>query len=251
MKIMLITQARIASTRLPGKVLLPLGSGTILHMHLNRLRRCQRVDIFMVATTNEPDSGKILGVAQSCGFQYYQGSVDDVLDRFYQAAKPFNPDCVVRVTSDCPLIDPGLVDDLVEKFLAADVDYASNCLQPNLPDGMDCEVFRFSVLERAWREAKLDSEREHVTPYIWKNSNLKGGQIFSALAVEYGQNRSHIRLTIDQSEDYAVLKNLVERCGERASLDEYVKAYPEYARINSHIKTNEGYETSLKKDRLP
>ncbi len=253
MHTLLITQARVSSSRLPAKVLLPLGKGTVLSTHLERLRKSRLVDAFCVATTHEEGAEKIVEIAKECGWLSYQGSTQDVLDRYYQAAAGHHPEYVVRVTSDCPLIDPFYVDDLIEKFIAAKVDYASNgLLRPTLPNGMDCEIFSFSALERAWHNAKLESEREHVTPYLWKNTDVKGGTLFKGLSVEYQPDRSSIRLTLDQKEDYTLIQELVKRCGPAASMDDYLKEIdrdPALLKINEMHTRNAGYIKSLQNDK--
>lgn len=251
MKVLAITQARVSSSRLPSKVLLPLGSETVLDLHLKRLKKTKLVGDILVATTLEEGAEQIVTIAKRNSVLCYRGSLEDVLDRFYQAASSQEPDIVVRITSDCPMIDPFYIDDLIEKFIDANVDYASNCLVPNLPDGMDAEVMRYSVLERAWKEAQLQSEREHITPYIWKNTDVKGGALFKGLAVDYGLNLQAVRLTLDQPEDYEVLKALVASLGESASLQEmlnFLLLNPEISKLNSKISMNEGYFKSLQKD---
>ncbi|MBM3191775.1 MAG: hypothetical protein FJZ63_03885, partial [Chlamydiae bacterium] len=130
MKILGITQARVSSSRLPGKVLQKLGTETVLGLHLSRLKRSSRVSQWIVATTEEPESQKIVEIATKHGVQAVRGSLNDVLDRFYKATMVFKPDVVVRVTSDCPLIDPIYLDDLINQFFEARVDYAANCLHP-------------------------------------------------------------------------------------------------------------------------
>jgi spore coat polysaccharide biosynthesis protein SpsF len=252
MKILALTQARVSSSRLPDKVLLHLGQASVLDLHLQRLKRSQRITDFCVATTNEPGAEKILAIGKKNGWSVFQGDLHDVLDRFYKAAKQMKADVVVRLTSDCPLIDGAVVDKVIEQFLQAKVDYASNCLFPTFPDGMDTEVFTFAALEKAWKEAELTSEREHVTPFIWKNSDIKGGNKFMALSVERKPSWSDFRVTLDQQEDYDVLKHLVKHVGEQGSMENYVeflKGHPDIRKINSFIGTNEGYKKSVQKDK--
>lgn len=251
MNIVCITQARLGSSRLPNKVLLPLGGKTVLDLHLKRVKKSKLISHFVVATTNEPGSEKICKIAEDNGFYSYQGSVDDVLERYYLVAKKYNADVVVRVTSDCPLIDPLLIDDLISKFLGSNADYISNCLQPNLPDGMDCEAFKFSSLENAFLNAKLKSEREHVTAFIWKNSDFSNGTLFKAIALNYNLNLDKIRMTLDYESDYNFLKKLVEVAGEEATLDMYLnvlRSAPELGDLNNTHTRNEGYQISLRKD---
>jgi spore coat polysaccharide biosynthesis protein SpsF len=245
MKIMAITQARYSSSRLPGKVLMPLGSGTVLDLHLKRIKKSEFINHFVVATTQEPQSGEIETIAQNNNFKCFHGSLDDVLDRFYQAAKDFKPEYVVRLTSDCPLIDSRYIDDLIKKFLDRNVDYAANCLKPTLPDGMDAEIFTFAALETAWKEATKKSDREHVTPFIRDCGN------FEIYSVEYPLDLEKFRLTIDTQEDYVLIKKLVDEIGEDATTEEYSQCLiknPEWLKINSKYKRNEGLKKSLQED---
>ena len=180
MKVIAITQARYGSSRLPGKILREIKGQSILFTHLQRAGKSKKVDKFIVATTLEPEASEIAKVATSLNWGIYQGSQSDVLDRYYQAAKLENPDYVVRITSDCPLIDPAIMDDVIDACIKGNFDYCSNTLDPTFPDGMDVEVFTFAALEKAWNEAILQADREHVTPYISRNSSQNGGKIFSS-----------------------------------------------------------------------
>lgn len=245
MNVVAITQARFSSSRLPGKVLLELGSATVLDLHLKRVKKSKLINKFIVATTNEAESTEIEKIANRHEFDCFHGDLNDVLDRFYRACASSKPDYVVRITSDCPLIDPTLIDDLISKFLEAKVDYAANSLVPTLPDGMDAEIFSFSALETAWKEATKKSEREHVTPYIRDCGKYK------TLSVQYPLDYGKYRLTLDTPEDYEVLKKLVDVCGEDANLEEYVSylsRHEEILKLNSNYERNEGLKKSLKED---
>lgn len=228
-----------------------MGSATVLDLHLKRLGQSKWVTDFCVATTDEEGSEQIVQIAQNQKWQVHVGDLNDVLDRFYQAAKKLKADIVLRATSDCPLIDAFYADDLIEKFLDGRYDYGSNCLIPTLPDGQSIEIFTFAALERAWTEAQLRSEREHVTPYLWKNSDVKGGHLFKALALEYSPNFSNIRMTLDHQEDYSALNELVRLCGEGARAADYVRAAQEHTElglVDSKFKRLEGYNKSLAQD---
>lgn len=245
MKIIAITQARLSSTRFPGKILKALGSSTVLGLHLKRIKKSLKINSFIVASAIEPENHTIEKISVENGFIFFQGSMDDVLDRFYQAALKESPDYVLRLTSDCPLIDPVYIDDLIEKFLANKVDYASNCLDPNLPDGMDAEIFTFEALQIAWKESTKKSDREHVTPYI-RNSGK-----FKVLSVDYKLGLEELRLTLDTNEDYEMLKTLTDSCGEYENLKTYTDflfSHPEVMAMNSKHERNEGYLKSLKGD---
>lgn len=251
MNILAITQARIGSTRLPEKILKTINGESLLEMHLKRIQKSKLITKLKVATTNEPDADKIVSVAAKLGIEVYKGSVDNVLDRFYETAVPEMPDWVVRLTSDCPLIDPVEIDNVIQYAINNDLDYVSNTLKPTFPDGIDVEVFKFSVLEKAYKEAKLKSELEHVTSYIWKNSSFMGGSLFKSDCVMYHEDYSKIRLTVDTQEDFLVIERLVNILGTDRPWMDYVKTlqeHPEIEKINELFTRNEGYQKSLEKD---
>jgi spore coat polysaccharide biosynthesis protein SpsF len=249
-KTLLLTQARTGSTRLPGKVLLKIADNELLKIHLERLKRCKQVDQIIVATTIKPEDDIIVSLCKQWGIKASRGSVDDVLDRFYQAAKGLNPEWIVRVTSDCPLIDPALVDAVIVFAQVNNVDFCSNTLIEDFPDGQDVEVFKFSAFKQAWEEAKLKSEREHVTPYIRKNSNFKGGNLFSAINFPCAYKFSDIRMTVDEAADFELIQQLVKQLGFNQNWLSYTNYIIEHQlyRINSNITRNEGELKSLKND---
>ena len=251
MKITAITQARYGSTRLPAKILKEIQELSLLEIHLQRILMSKNISNLIIATTKEEGAEKIIEIGNKLGVKSYQGSTNDVLDRFYQAAKPENPDYVVRLTSDCPLIDPNVIDHVIDECLKNNVDYCSNTLTPTFPDGLDVEVFRFSALEKAYNEARLISDREHVTPYIWRNSNLKGGDIFTSFNVEYPTDYSEIRMTVDTDKDFIQIQQLIENLGlDKPWLDyvEFLNLHSEIKMINSEYHRNEGYEKSITND---
>lgn len=250
MKVLLITQARIGSTRLPGKVLLPIGEETLLSVHLKRLKECTTINQIVVATTFEDGVESLIDICREAEVDYYQGSLEDVLDRFYQAAVQYRPDWVVRVTSDCPLLDPGVVDQVVRKAIESDVDYCANIITEDFPDGQDVEVFKLSALERAWNEATFKSEREHVTPFIRNNSDLKGGELFTAYDVKCHSNFNSIRMTVDEKADLIAIRRLIDELGISSTWEEYVEYIIKHFDSigNKDIIRNEGYQKSLTKD---
>jgi len=250
MKVLLITQARIGSTRLPGKVLLSIGEETLLSVHLKRLMKCNTINQIVVATTFEDGVDRLVDVCKESEIDYYQGSIEDVLDRFYQASIQYRPDWVVRVTSDCPLLDSRVVDQVVRKAIETNVDYCANIITEDFPDGQDVEVFKFSALQRAWKEATLKSEREHVTPYIRKNSDLKGGELFTAHDVKCHSNYNSIRMTVDEKADLIAIRRLIEELGITSTWEEYVEYIIKHTDPigNTDIVRNEGYQKSLTKD---
>lgn len=250
MKVLLITQARIGSTRLPGKVLLPIGEETLLSIHLKRLRACTTINQIVVATTFENGVDRLIEICKESEVEYHQGSMEDVLDRFYQASLVYQPDWVVRVTSDCPLLDSKVVDQVVHMAMQSDVDYCANTITEDFPDGQDVEVIKFTALQRAWQEATLKSEREHVTPYIRNNSNLKGGELFTSFDVKCHSNFNSIRMTVDEEADLIAIQRIVDELGINSSWEEYTEyILKHYKSIgNTNIIRNEGYLKSIKKD---
>lgn len=252
MKVLAITQARYGSTRLPAKILKEVGGVTLLEIHLRRILQSGMISKLKVATTDEDGSKYIIDICDKVGVEYYQGSVNDVLDRFYHTASPERPDYVVRVTSDCPLIDPEIIDLVIKTCVDGGFDYASNTLIPTYPDGMDVEVFTFAALEKAWKEANLLSEHEHVTPYIKKNSTVMGGTLFKSYNVVNGVDLSELRITVDEQRDFDVVKALIEEVGVDKHCADYVAyldAHKEVKDINSSILRNEGYAKSLANDK--
>lgn len=255
MKVLAITQARYGSTRLPAKILKEVNGTTLLEYHIRRLLKSEKIDKLKIATTGEEGSKFIVEIADKLGIGYHKGSVDDVLTRFYDTAATESPDYVIRLTSDCPLIDPEVVDELVDFAINSDYDYVSTDAS-SFPDGLDVEVMKFTALEKAYKEANLKSEREHVTPYIWKNGTAYGGSIFKSYKYKNPKgdyNANDYRITLDEPEDFEVIKHLIETLGsERPWLDyiNYLVSHKEVYDINSRFGNNEGYEKSIKNDEI-
>jgi spore coat polysaccharide biosynthesis protein SpsF (cytidylyltransferase family) len=249
-KTILITQARTGSTRLPGKILKEIEGESLLQIHLDRLKNCKNVNEIIVATTVNEEDNVIFDKAIAWGFSASRGSESDVLDRFYQAVKEKNADWVVRVTSDCPLIDAELVDKVIAFAQEKEVDYCSNGFIENYPDGQDVEVFKILALETAWKNANLLSEREHVTPYIRNNSDYKGGTIFTSINYPCASDFSKIRMTVDESRDFELLEILINDLGTEKSWMEYTNYIIEnnLTKVNDQIIRNEGLLKSLKND---
>lgn len=249
-KTILITQARYGSTRLPGKVLKEINGKSLLQIHLERLKKCKSVSEIIVATTTNSEDQVIYDNAIEWGFTSSRGSESDVLDRFYQAVKDKNADWIVRVTSDCPLIDPVLVDNVIDFVQLNNKDYGANIIIENFPDGQDIEVFKFSALEKAWHNAKLLSEREHVTPYIRNNTDVKDGNLFSAINFPCDFDFSKIRMTVDEIRDFELIKILINDLGTDKTWIEYTNYIIQnnLTEINDSIIRNEGLIKSLKND---
>lgn len=247
--IAIILQARMSSARLPGKVLRPILGKPMLQMHLERVSRISHRHRLIVATSSQIDDDSIAGLCQNLGVDCYRGSLDDVLDRYYQAAKRHKPDIVVRLTGDCPLADPEVIDQGLEYFLTHDFDYVSNSIERTYPIGLDVEIFSFGCLEQAAEEAILPSEREHVTPFIHKQTDrFKIGQFTDNF------DRSHHRWTVDEPEDFEFVKAVYENLYSEnpafctADIFALLNRKPELTEINYHIVHGEGYQKSIEKD---
>lgn len=246
----LITQARTGSTRFPNKILNEIQGKSLLEIHLKRLKNCKNISEIIVATTTKEEDKIIYDKALSWGYSSYRGAEKDVLDRFYQSIKYKNYDWIVRVTSDCPLIDPVLVDEVITYVQKRNFDYGSNAMIQDFPDGQDVEVFKFTSLEMAWKNAELPSEREHVTPYIINNSNGKGSDLFTAINYPCIQDFSKIRMTVDEVEDFKLIKVLINKLGIDKSWMDYTNYIidNDLEKINNKLIRNEGYLKSLKND---
>ncbi len=239
MKIVAIIQARMGSNRLPGKVLMDLAGEPMLGRCVNRVRRAHTVDEVVIATTVEPADEVIVNLCIERGWACFRGSETDVLDRYYRTAQIHQADIIVRITSDCPLIEPEVIDRVVQEFLQRQpqVDYASNTLSDSrtFPRGLDTEVMNFEGLERAWREDDNPAWREHVTPYLYRNPNL-----FWLFRVTNEVDYSHLRWTVDTPEDLAFVRRVYDHfghdhfswCEVLATLDKY----PEWMAINRDIQ---------------
>jgi len=250
-KVVLIIQARTGSTRLPGKVMSDISGKPMLWHLIDRVKKCRNVDLVALATTTRREDQILKELAEKSGAKTYCGSEEDVLDRYYQAAKLNGADVVVRITADCPLIDPHLIDRMVRYFEdnRDKLDYVGMGSPNHYPDGLDTEVFSFKALERAWKEAKLKSEREHVTPYIWKNEKL-----FRIGAVALDKDLSQHRWTVDEDRDLRFVREIYKHLYKEGRLFateeilDLLSKKPELLEINRGIQRNEGYAKSLTED---
>jgi len=240
-----IIQARMSSTRLPEKVLAPIAGQPMLMHIVTRARAARTLDQVIVATSDDRSDDTIQQLCDTHGIQCFRGALNDVLDRYYQAARAAETTTIVRLTADDPLIDPKIVD-LVVSQLDSTCDYVSNTLQPTYPDGMDVEAFTMATLERAWREATLGSEREHVTPYITKHPEL-----FRLRGVRHTVDLAQMRWAVDEPRDLAFVRAVYDRLGSEFGMQQVLDlldAEPALGRINEGISRNEGYQTSLLMD---
>ena len=232
-----IIQSRMGSTRLPGKVLKRTEGKTLLEHMIGRVRRAKTPDKIIVATTENPKDDALADFVKKLDIEIFRGSEEDVLERYYGAAKKFSAEHIVRLTADCPLMDPEVVDEAVNFYTNGNYDYVSNVNPPTYPWGMDVEVFSFGALERAYKEARLEPEREHVTPYIRNHP-----EIFSIGNVEYKENFANLRITVDNPEDFAVVSGVFKELypqKKNFGLQDILnlhKEKPEVFLANSHIK---------------
>ena len=239
MKTVAIVQARMGSTRFPSKVMQSICGTPMIGLLLERLSKARLIDQIMLATSGDSRNEPLIQYVRELGHTVYQGSEDDVLDRYYQAAKEAEADTVVRITGDCPLIDPQLVDMVLERFQKNKLDYASNTIHPTYPDGLDTEIFTFQALEKAWAQAKKPSEREHVTPYLKESEGIRRENI------SHEMDFSAERWTVDEPEDFKVIQKVFEHFHPRRDFTwQEVLALrserPEWFSPNQHLIRNEG-----------
>lgn len=249
-KVIAILQARVSSTRLPSKVLLPILGKPMLIRQFERVKNCNSLDEIVIATSDSDLDNAIEDLCAKESITFFRGSLDDVLKRYYDAAVKFNADVIVRLTGDCPLTDPSLIDQIVSKFLSSNFDYLSNCNPPTFPDGLDVEVFTFDALKAARIKALLPSHREHVTPYIRNNKD-----IFRIGNFESKKDYSNFRWTVDEPEDFQLISKIYEYLypiNPSFSTKDIISLFgsrPELSSINAMFKRNEGSLKSHEADR--
>lgn len=246
-----IIQARMGSARLPGKTLADLAGKPLLQRVIERSVSIPRVEQVVVATTKLTEDDPVADCVVACGATVYRGSPDDVLDRFVQAARQVDAKVIVRITADNPFVDPAVCDLVLGEFLrlAPDVDYVTNTLEPTWPDGLDVEVFSRAALERAGREARLPSEREHVTPYIYTHPDR-----FRIVKVKHASDLSGLRWTVDYPQDLVFARAVYERLDDgsifgTSEIISLLEAQPELAEINRGFIRNAGYLESVARER--
>ena len=240
-KVVAIVQARMGSTRLPDKVMRPIGGVPMIEILLARLSRAKEVDEVVIATSTDDRNRPLVEHVRKLGFSCVQGSENDVLDRYIQALREHQADVIVRITGDCPLIDPDLVDHCVRQFHARQVDYLSNVDPPTYPDGLDIEVFTRKALDKAGRETADPFDREHVTPY------LRNSEKFKTVNLENSEDLSALRWTVDEPEDLEIVRKIFAHFVPEINFSwkkvwEIQKAQPEMFRSNRNIPRNEGVE---------
>ncbi|TSA48469.1 MAG: aminotransferase class III-fold pyridoxal phosphate-dependent enzyme [Nitrosomonadales bacterium] len=239
MKVVALVQARMGSTRLPNKVMKPIGGIPMIELLLSRLSRAKEVDQIVIATSVDERNLSLVEHVRRLGYACEQGSEYDVLDRFVQAAREHQADVVVRITGDCPLVDPALVDECIRRFKATGVDYFSNINPPTYPDGLDIEVCTFKALEQASQETSKRSDREHVTPYLRESGR------FNTAAMQHSQDLSALRWTVDEPADFAVIEKVFLHFHPRTDFTwgevlNLQHQQPAIFNSNQHIIRNEG-----------
>jgi spore coat polysaccharide biosynthesis protein SpsF len=236
MKIGIITQARMTSTRLPGKILLEEGGISFLKYHVERLRQTG-LPLFVATTTNDTDE-PIVNFCIQNDLPYYRGDEDNVLSRFYFCAKENNLDVVIRVTSDCPFVDPSLILEGVDLYNQSQDSnaYVSNCLVRTFPRGIDFEIFSFSALEDAYLHASLSGDLEHVTPYIHQN---RSGVVVVKHIVQK-EDKSQFRITLDTPEDLQLISTLIRDYNahylSHTAIVNILESQPDLVAINAHVE---------------
>lgn len=237
MRSVVIVQARMGSSRLPGKVLLEVTGKSLLEIEIGRLHRSLLPDALCVATTDRPQDGTIEELCRKLGIPCYRGSEDDVLGRYYEAAKYMQADEIVRVTADCPLIDPEILDSVVRRRRETGADYASNTLKRTFPRGLDVECFTYAALESTYSEAELPWEREHATPFIYSRPER-----FVLTNLESEKDESSHRWTVDTPEDFQLISLVLDRFSHDMSGFRYrdvlalLNDNPDWQKINAHIE---------------
>ena len=243
-----IIQARMGSSRLPGKVMEKLDqNNTVLSYVIKQLKYSKLLDDIVVATTSLKRDEIIVDFLEEEGIKYFCGDEENVLDRYYQCAKKFSMSEIVRIPSDKPLIDPDIVDKCIQIFLSKKYDYVTTFLEPSFPYGTEVEIFSFDALEKTWKNAQLPSEHENVTPYIYNNRDK-----FQIYNVKNSIDLSHLRWVVDRAEDLELVRQLVSKINKEPILMqdilEVFKSEPKLVEINSNVRHDEGYKKSLKKD---
>lgn len=237
-RVVAIVQARMGATRLFGKPLKEVLGRPLLDFQIERIKRSQSLDQIVIATTDKKQDDPIAHLAKQLGVELYRGSEEDVLDRYFKAAQNYSADIVVRITGDCPLIDPAIIDQMVKEFQNKQpLDYLSNALQRTFPRGMDVEIFSFQALEKEAKEASKPEEREHVTPYLYRHPERFKLENFLSK-----EDNSKYRLTVDTNEDFELISKLIEILypkNPQFSLDDILKVLkknPELSAINAHVE---------------
>ncbi|MBI5807258.1 MAG: glycosyltransferase family protein [Ignavibacteriales bacterium] len=250
MNIVTVVQARVSSTRLPGKVLLPILGKPLLLLMIERIQKAKLIGNLVIATSTNIEDDSIENLCKENSIECFRGHLTDLLDRHYQVAKKFNADAIVKIPSDCPLIDPSIIDRVLKFYIDnEEYDYVSNLHPATYPDGNDVEIFSFQALEHAWRDASKPYEREHTTPFFWENNNVfKIGNVTWETGLDFS---SSLRFTIDYKEDYEFIKKVYEELyptNPNFSLNDILRLLdqkPEIIKINHKFAGTYWYDNHL------
>jgi spore coat polysaccharide biosynthesis protein SpsF (cytidylyltransferase family) len=236
---------------LPQKVLKSIAGKPMLWHVIDRLKKSKLVDEIILATTIKEGDRPLLRIAKKSGIKGFAGSEEDVLDRYFRAATKSRADVVVRITADCPLVDPEIVDAMIKRFSDGGFDYVSNIVKPTYPDGLDVEVFSYYALKRAWEGAKRSSEREHVTTYIRNHP-----KVFKIGNLEHEKDLSEMRWTVDTDKDLKFVREVYKRLYKKGRIFlmrdvlKLLEKQPHLIEINKGIARDEGYLKSLREDKV-
>jgi len=247
-----IVQARRGSSRFRDKVLKKIMNKPLLYHVIRRLQASKLVSSIVVATTEQREDKVLRKICDLTNVSIFYGNTNDVLDRYYEAARTFNLENIVRITADCPVIDPTIIDDAISKFIKEGVDYLNNCSIRTFPEGMSVEVFRFETLKKTWKESSWSSEREHVTPYIWKNAD----KFSQAVLLNQKGNQSDLRLTIDYPIDLVLIRKIYRNLFPinpyfgSDDIIQLINQLPGLKEMNNDIVKYEGYTKSLREDTI-
>ena len=236
-----VVQARMTSSRLPGKVLMPLAGRPMILRQLERMARSTTLDSIIVATSTDPSDDELVSTVSRAGYAVERGALSDVLARYIQVIEKYEPDVVVRITADCPLIDPGVIDYVVRSFRAIDADYVSNTMEPTFPDGMDVEVIRPEALRIVHEQSTDSHEREHVTLGVYRHP-----ETFTIHNVvdPRGRDKSSLRWTVDNQDDYKFVSDVyrqmskVKRDFDYEDILQFLSRHPEITRTISDAQRN-------------
>jgi spore coat polysaccharide biosynthesis protein SpsF len=244
----IIIQARTDSSRLPRKVLLKIQSKPLIWHVINRVKKIKNVEQIILATSTNSSDQQLVKIAEKENILTFTGNEKDVLDRYYKTSLKFNADPIIRITGDCPLIDPKLISEMLCFFKHKKFDLVANNIHPTYPDGLDASIFSFNALEVAWKKSKLQSEREHVIPYILKHKKL-----FKIFNYENSYDLSHLRWTVDEKNDLLFVRKIFHLMKPKLmfytpDILKKIKQNPNLLKINSNILRDEGYTKSLQYD---
>jgi len=243
-------QARIGSKRFPNKVLAKIQNLPMIVHVINRIKKIKKIEQIILITTREEEDKILLKIAKNNGIGGFAGDTMDVLNRHYQCALQYDADPIIRITGDCPLIDPSIVERMLNFYMKNNYDYVTNTFPPTFPDGLDTEIFSFRTLERVAHKAKLPSDREHVTSYIRNHPNE-----FRIFNYENKEDLSGLRWTVDEKRDLELVRAIYAKMKPNLvfpmeSIMKMISKNPEVLEINAGINRNEGYLKSLKKDKI-